>query len=72
MPSVAPRSLVVYPIVLGGGTALFKDVRERHALRFSGPSRYSRAWSAWPRGQEGIDEIDQLPAARGRGRGGRV
>jgi dihydrofolate reductase len=25
--------LVVYPIVLGGGTALFKDVRERHALK---------------------------------------
>jgi hypothetical protein len=36
MPSVAPRSWVVYPIVLGGGTALFKDVRERHALRFLG------------------------------------
>lgn len=26
--------LVVYPIVLGGGKALFKDVRERHALKF--------------------------------------
>jgi dihydrofolate reductase len=25
--------LVVYPIVLGGGTALFKDVRERHASK---------------------------------------
>jgi dihydrofolate reductase len=24
--------LVVQPIVLGGGTALFKDVKERHAL----------------------------------------
>jgi dihydrofolate reductase len=28
--------LVVYPIVLGGGKALFKDVRERHALQFLG------------------------------------
>jgi dihydrofolate reductase len=28
--------LVVYPIVLGGGKALFKDVRERHALKFLG------------------------------------
>ena len=28
--------LVVYPIVLGGGKALFKDVRERHALTFLG------------------------------------
>jgi dihydrofolate reductase len=28
--------LVVYPIVLGGGTALFKDVTERHALKFVG------------------------------------
>ena len=26
--------LVVYPIVLGGGKALFKDVSERHALKF--------------------------------------
>jgi dihydrofolate reductase len=26
--------LVVYPIVLGGGTALFKDVTQRHALSF--------------------------------------
>jgi hypothetical protein len=34
MSSVAPRSLVVYPVVLGGGTALFKDVTDRHALRF--------------------------------------
>ena len=25
--------LVVYPIVLGGGKALFKDVKERHALK---------------------------------------
>jgi dihydrofolate reductase len=28
--------LVVYPIVLGGGTALFKDVKERYALEFLG------------------------------------
>jgi dihydrofolate reductase len=28
--------LVVYPIVLGGGKALFKDVKERHALKFVG------------------------------------
>jgi dihydrofolate reductase len=28
--------LVVYPIVLGGGMALFKDVTERHALKFLG------------------------------------
>ena len=28
--------LVVYPIVLGGGKALFKDVKERHALTFVG------------------------------------
>jgi dihydrofolate reductase len=28
--------LVVSPIVLGGGKALFKDVRERHALKFLG------------------------------------
>lgn len=28
--------LVVYPIVLGGGRALFKDVTERHALKFLG------------------------------------
>jgi dihydrofolate reductase len=28
--------LVVYPIILGGGTALFKDVTERHALTFLG------------------------------------
>jgi hypothetical protein len=26
--------LVVYPIILGGGKALFKDVRERQALKF--------------------------------------
>jgi dihydrofolate reductase len=26
--------LVVHPIVLGGGKALFKDVKERHALKF--------------------------------------
>ena len=26
--------LVVHPIVLGGGKALFKDVKERHALTF--------------------------------------
>jgi dihydrofolate reductase len=25
--------LVVHPIVLGGGKALFKDVKERHALK---------------------------------------
>lgn len=28
--------LVVNPIVLGGGKALFKDVKERHALKFLG------------------------------------
>jgi dihydrofolate reductase len=28
--------LVVYPIVLGGGKALLKDVGERHALKFLG------------------------------------
>ena len=28
--------LVVRPIVLGGGKALFKDVTERHALTFRG------------------------------------
>ena len=28
--------LLVYPIVLGGGKALFKDVHERHALKFVG------------------------------------
>ncbi len=28
--------LLVYPIVLGGGKALFKDVKERHALEFVG------------------------------------
>jgi dihydrofolate reductase len=28
--------LVVHPIILGGGKALFKDVKERHALRFLG------------------------------------
>ena len=28
--------LVVHPIVLGGGKALFKDVKERHALTFLG------------------------------------
>lgn len=28
--------LVVYPIVLGGGNALFKDVKQRHALTFLG------------------------------------
>jgi dihydrofolate reductase len=28
--------LVMYPIVLGGGKPLFKDVRERHALKFLG------------------------------------
>lgn len=28
--------LVVYPIILGGGKALFKDVTERHALTFLG------------------------------------
>lgn len=28
--------LVVAPIVLGGGKALFKDVKERHALKFLG------------------------------------
>jgi dihydrofolate reductase len=28
--------LVVHPIVLGGGKALFKDVKERHALKLLG------------------------------------
>jgi dihydrofolate reductase len=28
--------LVVYPIILGGGKALFKDVKERHTLKFLG------------------------------------
>jgi dihydrofolate reductase len=28
--------LVVHPIILGGGKALFKDVQERHALTFLG------------------------------------
>jgi dihydrofolate reductase len=28
--------LVVHPIILGGGTALFKDVKERHGLTFLG------------------------------------
>jgi dihydrofolate reductase len=28
--------LVVHPIILGGGKALFKEVKERHALRFLG------------------------------------
>jgi dihydrofolate reductase len=28
--------LVVYPIILGGGKALFKDIKERHALKFLG------------------------------------
>jgi dihydrofolate reductase len=28
--------LVVHPIILGGGKALFKDVKERHALKFLG------------------------------------
>jgi dihydrofolate reductase len=28
--------LIVYPIILGGGKALFKDVKERHALKFLG------------------------------------
>jgi dihydrofolate reductase len=28
--------LVVHPIILGGGKALFKDVKERHALTFLG------------------------------------
>jgi dihydrofolate reductase len=31
--------LVVHPIVLGGGTALFKDVQERHALTLLGTER---------------------------------
>jgi dihydrofolate reductase len=26
--------LVVHPIVLGGGTSLFKDVTERHGLKY--------------------------------------
>ena len=37
--------LVVHPIILGGAKALFKDVKERHALTFLAPSRWSRAWS---------------------------
>ena len=28
--------LVVYPVVLGGGKALFKDVRERACMKFLG------------------------------------
>ena len=28
--------LVVYPIILGGGKALFKDVKERYVLTFLG------------------------------------
>jgi dihydrofolate reductase len=28
--------LVVHPIILGGGKALFKDVKERHGLKFLG------------------------------------
>jgi dihydrofolate reductase len=28
--------LVVHPMILGGGKALFKDVKERHALKFLG------------------------------------
>jgi dihydrofolate reductase len=31
--------LVVHPIVLGGGMALFKDVKERHALTLLGTTR---------------------------------
>jgi dihydrofolate reductase len=31
--------LVVHPIVLGGGMALFKDVKERHALTLLGAKR---------------------------------
>jgi dihydrofolate reductase len=31
--------LVVHPIVLGGGTALFKDVKERHAVTWLGTTR---------------------------------
>jgi dihydrofolate reductase len=31
--------LVVYPIILGGGKALFKDVKERHALKFLGANQ---------------------------------
>lgn len=27
--------LVVHPIVLGGGKALFKDVKERHLVKFT-------------------------------------
>jgi len=26
--------LVVHPIILGGGKALFKDIKQRHSLRF--------------------------------------
>jgi dihydrofolate reductase len=28
--------LVVHPIILGGGKPLFKDVKERHGLKFLG------------------------------------
>lgn len=47
--------LVVHPIVLGGGKALFKDVKERHALKLLGakPSKsgvvtltYSTRWAS--------------------------
>jgi dihydrofolate reductase len=31
--------LVVHPVILGGGKALFKDVKERHALTFLGAKR---------------------------------
>lgn len=38
--------LVVYPIVLGGGKALFKDVKERHALKLLGakPSQSGKVY----------------------------
>jgi dihydrofolate reductase len=31
--------LVVHPVILGGGTPLFKDVKERHVLRLRGVRR---------------------------------
>lgn len=34
--------LVVSPVILGGGKALFKDVNERHALKFVGMKQLSR------------------------------
>jgi dihydrofolate reductase len=36
--------LVVLPIVLGGGKALFKDITERHALKFLGSKPLESGW----------------------------